>query len=183
MPTPETPPGEAPQSQDAQLFAAVESELHAIAERLLGRERKDHTLQPTALMHEAWLRLARANPVWNDRTHFVRGTARTMRRVLVEHARARARDKRGAGAGKVTLSTDIHGAQAPPDDVLAVHDALQQLAALDPELEQIVELRIFGGLEHAEIAAVTGSSLRSVERGWRTARALLRRHLGGDDEA
>lgn len=183
MSTPKTPSDFAPRGQDAELFAAVESELHAIAARLLGRERKDHTLQPTALMNEAWLRLARARPAWNDRTHFVRATARTMRRVLVEHARARARDKRGAGADKVTLSTDIHGLQAPPDDVLAVHDALQQLAALDPELEQIVELRVFGGLEHAEIAAVMGSSLRTVERSWRTARALLRRRLGGDDEA
>src|SRR5688572_21434255 len=75
MPKPETPPGEAPLDQDAELFAMVETELHAIAERLLGRERKDHTLQPTALMHEAWLRLASARPAWNDRTHFVRATA------------------------------------------------------------------------------------------------------------
>lgn len=166
---------------DPALFAAVERELHEIAARMLHGERTGHTLQPTALVHEAWLRLARVHQSWQDRTHFVRAAAGTMRRVLVEHARARARDKRGAGVARVTLSTDIHGRAAAPDDVLQVDEALQQLAALDPELEQIVELRVFGGLEHQEVAVVTGRSLRSVERAWRTARAFLRHRLGDDD--
>lgn len=165
------------------LYAAVEQELHAIAARLLQGERSGHTLQPTALLHEAWLRLAHVQQPWADRDHFVRAAAGTMRRVLVEHARARARDKRGAGAARVTLTTDIHGGAPAPDDVLLVDEVLQQLAALDPELERVVELRVFGGLEHKEIAALTGQSLRSVERAWRTARAFLRRRLGGDDDA
>jgi RNA polymerase sigma factor (TIGR02999 family) len=162
-------------------YAAVERELHAIAAGLLRGERAGHTLQPTALMHEAWLRLARVHAPWQDRSHFVRAAAGTMRRVLVEHGRARGREKRGAGADRVTLSTEIHGATAPPDDVIAVEEALQRLAEVDPDLVEIAELRVFGGLPHPEIAAVTGSSLRSVERRWRLARAFLRRALGGGD--
>jgi RNA polymerase sigma factor (TIGR02999 family) len=104
-----------------------------------------------------------------------------MRRVLVEHGRASARGKRGAGADRVTLATDIHGAASAPEDVVAVDEAMQQLAALDPELEQIAELRVFGGLDLPAIAAVTGRSLRTVERSWRLVRAFLRRALGGED--
>jgi RNA polymerase sigma factor (TIGR02999 family) len=166
---------------DTELYAAVERELHAIAARLLRGERASHTLQATALMHEAWLRLARVHQPWQDHGHFVCAAAGTMRRVLVEHARARGRDKRGAGAHPVTLSTDIHGAAAAPEDVLVVDDALQRLAALDAELAEIVELRVFGGLGHRQIAEATGRSLRSVERGWRLARAFLRRLLGDAD--
>jgi RNA polymerase sigma factor (TIGR02999 family) len=162
-------------------FAAVERELHAIAAGLLRGERRDHTLQPTALMHEAWLRLARVQTPWEDQGHFVRAAAGTMRRVLVEHGRARARAKRGGGGERLTLATDIHGAAAPPADVLAIDDALQRLATVDQDLVQIAELRVFGGLSHPEIARATGSSLRSVERGWRLARAFLRRELEGGD--
>jgi RNA polymerase sigma factor (TIGR02999 family) len=172
-----------PERSSAELFAVVASELHRIAQRLLGAERSDHTLQPTALMHEAWLKLANVHVAWRDRTHFVRTTARAMRRVLVEHARARARDKRGGGADRVTLSTAIRSDGARPDDVVAVDEALQSLAAFDPELERLVELRVFGGLDLPEIAGVMNCSLRTVERSWRTARAFLRRTLGGGDEA
>jgi RNA polymerase sigma factor (TIGR02999 family) len=155
----------------------MERELRRIASQLLSGERADHTLQPTALMHEAWLRLSGAGGPWQDRAHFVRAAARTMRFVLIDHARAHARR---AGVRRVTLSTDIGGAAAP-SDVLIVDEALQQLAAVDPELAQIVELRVFGGLDHPEIAAVLGRSLRTVERGWRSARAFLRRTLGDGD--
>lgn len=165
----------------AEAFAAAERELRAIAAGLLGKERDGHTLQPTALMHEAWLRLAKVHAPWQDRAHFVRAAAGTMRRVLVEYGRARAREKRGGGAERVTLSTGIHGRVAAPDDVLAVDEALARLLAVDPVLAQIAELRVFGGLAHADIATLTGASLRSVERGWRLARAFLRRDLGDGD--
>jgi RNA polymerase sigma-70 factor, ECF subfamily len=182
MPGPDSTPGSTPESgSGADLFAVLETELHGIAQRMLRSERSNHTLQPTALMHEAWLKLANVHEPWRDRAHFVRTAARAMRRVLVEHGRARLRDKRGGGASPVTLSTDIHGDAARPDDVVAVDEALQSLAAFDPELEQIVELRVFGGLDLPEVATVMNCSLRTVERGWRTARAVLRRTLGGGD--
>lgn len=177
LPSPQEPP------INAELYAAVERELHAIAARMLRTERANHTLQPTALMHEAWLRLARVHSPWQDQKHFVRVAAGAMRRILVEHGRARGRHKRGAGAERVTLATDIHGAASPPEDVVAVDEAMQQLAALDAELEQIAELRLFGGLDLPAIAAVTGLSLRTVERSWRLVRAFLRRALGGPDES
>ena len=179
-PVPGSPP--VPPEPEKDLYSAVASELHGIAARMLRGERADHTLQPTALMHEAWLRLARVHSAWQDRSHFVRAAAGTMRRVLVDHARGRAREKRGGGADRLTLSTDIHGSVAAQDDVLAVDEALQQLAALDPELVELVELRVFGGLNHKEIAEVTGHSLRTVERSWRLARAFLRRALGDNGE-
>jgi RNA polymerase sigma factor (TIGR02999 family) len=183
MSMPEPALGSSPDPEPtAELYSMVEGELRAIAANMLRRERADHTLQPTALMHEAWLRLARAHSPWQDRSQFVRAAAGTMRRVLVEHARARARRKRGGGADRLTLSTDIQGRAPQPHEVLAVDEAMQRLAALDPDLEQIVELRVFGGLDHADVAAVTGRSLRTVERSWRLARAVLRRILGGDDE-
>jgi RNA polymerase sigma factor (TIGR02999 family) len=169
-----------PEPAPAELYAAVERELRAIADRMLAGERSNHTLQPTALMHEAWLRLERVHQPWQDRAHFVRAAAGTMRRVLVEHGRARRRDKRGGGAAHVTLSTGIHGEGASPDDLLAVDEALQRLQELDPELAQVVELRVFGGLEHREIAAVLGRSPRTVDRSWRLARAFLRQALGAE---
>ncbi len=162
------------------LFLAVETELHAIASRLLRGERADHTLQPTALMHEAWLRLANVHAPFTDRGHFVRAAAGTMRRVLVDHARARTRDKRGGDVDRITLAPELLETSGAPEDLLAVDEAMRALAALDPELERIVELRVFGGLSHPEIAASMGQSLRSVERAWRLARAVLRRTLGGD---
>ncbi len=167
-------------SSSTELLAEVDRELHAIAARLLRGERRGHTLQATALMHEAWLRLAQVHAPWQDRAHFVRAAAGTMRRVLVEHGRARLRDKRGGAAERLTLSTELHGRSAPPDDVVAIDEALRRLAEVDPTLVQIAELRVFGGLSHQEIADVTGSSLRTVERGWRLARAFLRRELQGD---
>lgn len=164
------------------LYAAVERELHAIAGRLLRGERNDHTLQPTALLHEAWLRLAGVHEPWRDQTHFVAAAAGAMRRVLVDHARARGRDKRGGGGARVTLAPELLDATIEPSDVLAVDDAVLSLAAVDPELARIVELRVFGGLTHPEIAALLDVSLRHVERGWRLARAFLRRELGGEVE-
>lgn len=170
------PPGERPGEQ---LFAAAATDLHEIAARLLRGERKDHTLQPTALLHEAWLRLGEVHKPWLDRAHFVRAAAGTMRRILVDHARAKLRDKRLAPGQRVTLAPELLESRSGPGDLLAVDEALQRLSAVDPELVRIVELRVFGGLSHAEIADALGTSLRSVERGWRLARACLRRELEG----
>ncbi len=161
-----------------ELFAAAAADLHDIAARLLRGERKGHTLQPTALLHEAWLRLGDVRKPWLDRTHFVRAAAGTMRRILVDHARARLRDKRSAGGERVTLAPELLESGSGPSDLLAVDDVLQRLAGIDPELVRIVELRVFGGLSHPEIALALDSSLRTVERGWRLARAYLRRELG-----
>lgn len=176
---PEAAPGATPEpgAPDLDVHAAIERELHAIAAGLLRGERVNHTLQPTALMHEAWLRLVRVHQPWQDHGHFVRAAAGTMRRVLVEHARARAREKRVGD--RITLSTDMLGAANRPEDVLAVEDALESLGARDPELVRIVELRVFGGMEHPEIARALDRSLRTIERGWRLARAFLANHLGG----
>lgn len=159
-------------------YLEVESELRTIASRMLNKERAGHTLQPTALMHEAWIRLATVRAQFADDGHFIRAAAGTMRRILVEHARARAREKRGGGdRSRVTLTPEVLESHAGPDDLVAVDEAMHGLARLDPELERIVELRVFGGLSHPEIAALIGKSLRSVERDWRLARAILRRAL------
>ena len=184
MPKPQ-PPTQAGGNTDppALPFAEVERELHAIATALMVGERRHHTLQPTALLHEAWLRLAGRQAPWADRTAFVRAAAGTMRRVLVDHGRARARDKRGGEWLRVTIAPDLAAAGAPPEDVVAIDAALAQLQAVDPELARIVELRVFGGLDHGEIAATLGTSLRTVERGWRLARAFLARALGDGHDA
>lgn len=178
MTAPAAPQESAPgDPEGAALFAAVERDLHAIAARLLQGERSGHTLQPTALLHEAWLRLEHVQNPWRDRTHFVRAAAGTMRRVLVEHARARLRDKRDAGGQRVTFAPEVLESEQRPGDVLAVDEVLQRLAGVDDELVRIVELRVFGGLTHPEIAEAIGRPLRSVERGWQFARAWLRREL------
>ena len=187
-PAPEPSPSRGDRRGDAEppageLYAAVERELRAVAARMLLGERAGHTLQPTALLHEAWLRLASVHQPWQDQGHFVRAAAGTMRRVLVEHARARARDKRGGGAERVTLTPELLDGGNSPQDVLVVDEALAKLSEVDPDLARLVELRVFGGLGHPEIAATTGRSLRSVERDWRLARAFLRRTLEDGDGA
>ncbi|HEX5052519.1 MAG TPA: ECF-type sigma factor [Planctomycetota bacterium] len=163
------------------LFAAAATDLHDIAARLLRGERSDHTLQPTALLHEAWLRLGEVRKPWLDRNHFVRAAAGTMRRILVDHARAKLSDKRNAGGERITLAPELLESRDGRSDLLAVDEVLQRMADIDEELVRIVELRVFGGLSHAEIADAIGTSLRSVERGWRLARAWLRRELEADD--
>ncbi len=158
------------------LVAVVYDELRRLAGRQLRRERIDHTLQPTSLVNEAFLRLLGGSSVHpNDRVHFFALAARTMRQVLVDHARRRA-------AGKRIIAEPLEG-QAEPgvapasSDVLALHQALERLAVLDPRQAQVVELRHFGGLENQEIAAVLGISLATVERDWRIARLWLHREL------
>lgn len=174
---PPTPP---PSDNDA-LFAAVYLQLHAIAQRLLAGERTGHTLQPTALLHEAWLRLQDNDAPPPDREAFVRAAAGSMRRILVEHARARGRQKRGGDAQRREFDPDLAAvADAEPETVLAVDGALARLETVDPGLARHVELRVFAGLSHPQIAQALGVSLRTVERNWRLARAWLQQALGGN---
>jgi RNA polymerase sigma factor (TIGR02999 family) len=167
----------------AQLTPLVHDELQRIARRCLRGERAGHSLQPTALVHEAYLRLIEAARVnWQNRAHFLAMAARMMRRVLVDAARARASQKRGGGAIRVTL-TDGARSDEREHELVALDDALQALAALDPRRGQVVELRFFGGLTVAETAEVLDVSAETVMRDWKLARAWLRRELSGPPAA
>lgn len=156
------------------LVPIVYDELRRLAGAYLRRERVDHTLQPTALAHEAWLRLVDATRVaWRDRAQFLAIAARTMRQILVDHARAHQAQKRGGDAVRVTLSDTPAGVGRPDLDVLAVEEALQALAELDERKARVVELRFFGGLTETEAAHALGVSQTTVENDWRFARAWL----------
>lgn len=163
------------------LFTTLYDELRQTAGRLLAGQAAA-TLQPTALVSEAWLRLAgHAGLDDLDRTHFVGIAARAMRFVLLDHWRARRAQRRGGGALRQAMTGVEPVVSSDPALWLAVHEALERLAAVDPELERIAELRLFGGLGNDDIASSLGISLRSVERGWRSARAFLVRAVDGDD--
>lgn len=165
-----------------ELFSLLFCELRGLAAGFLDGERTGHTLQPTALVHEAWIRLNgdRAPWSWNDRRHYVRTAARAMRRVLVDHARARAALKRGTREELPDEALDALAGSLPMDaaETLALDQALQGLAELDPALAELVELRFFAGASVAQTAAVLDCSVSHVERRWRLARAWLRRELG-----
>ena len=165
-------------SAQAELLALVYAELHRMAENALRGERVGHTLQATALVHEAWLRLVDQRTTdWNGRAHFFGAAARAMRQILVDHARARGAAKRGGGATRGLLDDSLLVYEARALDLLALDEALGRLAAADERAARIVELRFFAGLEMAEIAEVLGVSVPTVERGWRLARAWLRSEL------
>jgi len=165
-----------------QLFPLVYEELHRLAERYMNAQHSAHTLQPTALVHEAYVKLIDVDPTrLNDRAHFFRLAASAMRSILVDHARARRRVKRGGDRLRVTLDEPLvsSGAADGLPDLLDLDAALQRLSEMDPQLGEIVEARFFGGLTVPETAALTGVSARTVERGWRVARAWLLQELGG----
>jgi RNA polymerase sigma factor (TIGR02999 family) len=165
------------------LVPLVYRELHGLAARHLVRERAAHTLQPTALVHEAYLRLSKtALPDWQDRAHFFAVAAKVMRRILVDHARQRGRIKRGSAAPVVPLD-DVDpagGAAIDPVDALALDGALSRLEDQDAQQAQVVELRFFGGLTVEETAEVMGVSSGTVKRDWVVARAWLYRELAGN---
>lgn len=161
------------------LLPLVYEQLRVIAHNALSRERIGHTLQTRGLVHEAYLRLIDAEVTYQDRSHFLAVAARTMRQVLVDHARSRGRDKRGGGAERVDVDDVAVPAPMVSFDVLALHEALDRLSAYDARKAQLVELHFFGGLNQEEAAEALGVSIRTVERELRSARALLRHDLQG----
>jgi RNA polymerase sigma factor (TIGR02999 family) len=160
------------------LYEFVYDELHRLARSNLRRERSGHTLQPTALVNEAYLRLAPGDDPWQNRRHFFHAAARAMRQILVDHARRRDADKRGGGAERVTLS-DVDVAAPEEDvDVLRLDAALDALGREDARLAELVTLRFFAGLSIEEAAATIGVSPATAKRDWAFARAWLRKRLG-----
>ena len=158
---------------DAQLFRLVYAELRQRAARFLRQERPGHTLQPTALVHEAYVRLSNKNEGWKDRAQFLAVASQIMRRILVDHARARRAAKRSGRWMQITLPDETPGSGARDMDLLAIDKALERLAALDPRQARLVELRFFGGMTNAEVASVLGVSEATVYREWRLAKAWL----------
>jgi len=160
------------------LMPLVYDELRKLAASHLRRERNDHTLQPTALVHEVYLRLAeQKNVQWQDKSHFFGVTANLMRRILVDHARAHLADKRGSGLPKVSLNEAIAMSRERPAELLALDESLTQLAATDPQQSRIVELRVFAGLTIEQTAEVLGISPATVKRDWNLAKAWLLREI------
>ncbi len=163
------------------LFAAVYAELRAVAASYFRRQPADHTLQPTALVHEAFIRLVDQTQVeWHSRAHFLAIAAQAMRQILADHARRRASDKRGGALCRVTLAEAVTPIADAPPELLDLEAALHKLAALDPRQSKIVELRYFGGLSVEEVAHVLGVSKSTVESEWRMARAWIRGELTGE---
>jgi RNA polymerase sigma factor (TIGR02999 family) len=161
-----------------QLIPVVHAELRRIARRHMAHERVGHTLQPTALVNEAYLKLIDIHHVqWQDRAHFFAMSSRVMRRVLVDVARARGYQKRGGLAHQVTLDEGRVGGKQPAADVIALDDALTALAAIDERKSQVVEMRYFGGLSIEETAEALGVSVRTVKRDWTMAKLWLLREF------
>lgn len=175
------PPAAAPGAAAADDFPGltpeVYGELRRVAAAALGRERRDHTLQPTALVHEAFLRLAGQRAPWQNRAHFLGVAAQAMRRILVDHARRRNAAKRPDPRARVTLSGLAAAGESPEVDVLDLEAALARLAGLDPRAARVVELRAFAGCSAEEAAEVLAVSPATVARDWRMARSWLRREL------
>ncbi len=166
-----------------ELLSLVEEELRRLAHGQMRHQPAGHTLQTTALVNEAWIRLAGSEGRdFESRQHFLAVAARAMRSVLVDDARRRLAQKRRGGA-RVSFAEDLAVDQDEPGLHLRLHEALEGLRALDPRLEQVAELRIFGGRSCAEIAEVSGIALRTVERSWRTAKSWLQRELGAGGSA
>ncbi len=190
---PQSPPGPVTQflrelqagDQNAfdRLFPLVYAELRRTADHLLRREQPGHTLQPTALVHEAYLRLVnRASLDWQSRAHFLAVAARAMRQILVDYARRRGAVKRGGGVIHARLGDEVAGVDAPLEDLMALDDALNRLGDIDARLRQVVEFRFFGGLTEEEIADILGITTRTAQRDWARARAWLYKELYQGDQ-
>jgi RNA polymerase sigma factor (TIGR02999 family) len=165
---------EGDQTAESELATEVYDELRRLAARYMRRERNDHTLQPTALVHEAFLKLFEFRDIdWQGRAHFFAVASRMMRRVLVDHARRIHAGKRGGDRGDVPLDSAFLYAEERPAELIALDEALQRLSELDPRQCRVVELRFFGGLSVEEAAEVLGVSERTIKREWGVARAWL----------
>ncbi|WP_182866496.1 sigma-70 family RNA polymerase sigma factor [Stieleria mannarensis] len=161
-----------------QLIQRVYEQLRTLAAELLRHEAPAHTLQPTALVNEAYLRMVDQNRVdWKGTAHFYAISARMMRRILVDHARGKKREKRGGGMKRIELAEELCVCDRNEAEVIAVDDAIKKLASLQPRHAEIVELRFFGGLTVAQVAQALGVSKRTVESDWTFLRAWLRREL------
>ena len=161
-----------------ELTPMVYQELRRIAGGFLRRERSDHTLQPTALLHEAYLKLAGQNATsWKDRAHFFGVAAHLMRMILVDHARSKAAGKRGGGLKAVTLNETLSASTERPADLVALDDALRELEEFDPRKAKVIELRYFGGLTIEEAAEVLGISTSTLVRDQRLAEAWIQRQM------
>jgi len=187
---PSSPDGRAPitqwlsdwQNADAEhagrVISAVYTELRMMSSRLLNSERSGHTLQPTALVHELYLRLGAAQPPrWRDRAHFFAVAATTLRRILIDHARAQQSQRRGGKERRVSLTEADAGLTCSYDELLAIDEALTLLERAEPRAARVTELRFFSGLEEKEIAKLLGVSEITVKRDWKFARAWLATHL------
>ena len=160
------------------LYPLVYDELHRLARRYMSRERKDHTLQATALINEAYVRLVdQKNVHWANRSHFFAISAQIMRRILIDHARRHAYAKRGGGAQQVSLDEAATVTRTAGAEMIRLDEALKSLAEMDPRRSQVVELRYFGGLNNEEIAGVLKVSENTVTRDWNMARAWLHQQL------
>ena len=162
-----------------QLMEAVYSDLRGMAHRLFARERPDHTLQPTALVHEVWLRIfSGAEVPWNDRVHFYAIAARQMRRLLADHGREFRAQKRGGGL-KVVLDDNLHGSSMAGCEFDEMNELLQRLEHSDPEAARVVEMKFFSGMTDEEVAAGLGCSPSTVRRHWSFSKAWLVRQITG----
>lgn len=160
------------------LVELVYGELHRIAAREMRREHREHTLQTTAVVHEAYLRIIKSEPIdWKDRAHFYAVAAQQLRRVLVDHARRQQSEKRGGGTSPLSLWDSDDPAIASDEHVLAVNEALTRLESLDPRAAKVVELRFFGGLNEVETSEALGISMATLKRDWDFAKAWLAREL------
>jgi RNA polymerase sigma factor (TIGR02999 family) len=168
----------------ADLLPLVYEQLRALAGRKMRQERPDQTLQATALVHEAYLRLVDTTKVqlWESRWHFFAAAAESMRRILVDNARRRGRHKRGGDAQRVDLDNLQLTVNEPPDEMIALDDALTELAQEHPDKARLVNLRYFGGLTHEEAAQAMGISKSSADRHWAYARAWLYRHMAASQD-
>ncbi|MBX3352940.1 MAG: sigma-70 family RNA polymerase sigma factor [Phycisphaeraceae bacterium] len=169
----------------ADLLPLVYAELHSLAEAFFRRERQEHTLQPTALVHEAYLRLVDQTSIeWKSRNQFFVIAAKAMRNILVDHARSRGRLKRGGDWREVTLDAveaDLGGTETDPIDLIAVSEALDRLSRLDERKARLVELRFFAGLNEADAAELMGIARSTASEEWRMARAWLHNELKGEN--
>jgi RNA polymerase sigma factor (TIGR02999 family) len=161
-----------------ELFPRVYGELRTLAARAMGGERADHTLQPTALVNEAWMKLAKSAELdFENRRHFFSAAAKAMRRILIDHARSKKREKRGGGAAAVELDPELLARNEDLSGFLAVHEALERLEERDETLAELVRLRFFAGLTEAETSELLGIPERTLRRDWALARAFLARVL------
>ncbi|MFO0950750.1 MAG: ECF-type sigma factor [Isosphaeraceae bacterium] len=173
-----------PQASE-QLLPLVYEELRQLASRKLAQERAGQTLQPTALVHEAYLRLVDTEVIrrWDSRGHFFAAAAEAMRRILVENARRKGRVKHGGGLRREQADLDDLGAERSSEELLALHEALEKFALQDPDRAKLVELRFFGGLTLQQAAECQGVSLSTADRSWRYARAWLYAAMADEDSA